>query len=134
MLGPLARRLDGRQDAAAHHADRVAHARAIPADSELTKTTAFPGSRRAADQLVNLRLAADVDAARRFIEQEDARLVIEQPAKRDLLLVAAGEFVDGLIADPCSSHVASPDPIERRSRVALSRNEAAATGRDASAS
>ena len=44
------------------------------------------------DEPVDLRLAADVDAARRFVEQEHVDVVVEQPRDRDLLLVAAGEF------------------------------------------
>ena len=49
-----------------------------------------------ADHVVELGLDADVDAARRLVEDEDRR-VGEQPAGEDrLLLVAAGELADRL--------------------------------------
>ena len=44
------------------------------------------------DQPVDLRLAADVDAARRLVEQQHVDVVVEQPRDRDFLLVAAGEL------------------------------------------
>src|SRR5262245_27198377 len=47
-------------------------------------------SRQFADEFVNLRFAADVDAARRFVEKQDFGIVMEKAAKRYLLLIAAG--------------------------------------------
>ena len=41
------------------------------------------------DQPVNLRLAADVDPAGRFVENEDVDVVVQQSRDRDLLLIAA---------------------------------------------
>ena len=48
------------------------------------------------DELVDLRLARDVDAASRFVEEQDVDVVMEQPGDRDLLLVAARELGNGL--------------------------------------
>ena len=46
------------------------------------------------DQFVNLVLGADVDAARRLVEEQNIGLRQQPTAKNDLLLVAAGEVFD----------------------------------------
>ena len=46
------------------------------------------------DQLIDLVLGADVDAAGRLVEEQDLRLRQQPAAKNDLLLVAAGEVLD----------------------------------------
>ena len=53
----------------------------------------MPAAARVADDVVNLELGADVDALRRLVEQQDAR-VGRQPLRRDdLLLIAAAQAV-----------------------------------------
>ena len=47
-----------------------------------------------ADQPVDLGLGADVDALRRLVEDDDARLERQPFAEHDLLLVAAAERRD----------------------------------------
>src|ERR1700681_77129 len=46
----------------------------------------------AADQVVDLARGADVDAARRLVEQQDARPAQQPAAENHLLLVAAGKL------------------------------------------
>ena len=46
------------------------------------------------DQFVNLVLSADVNAARRLVEEQNVRLRQQPASKNDLLLVAAGEVFD----------------------------------------
>ena len=50
-----------------------------------------------AHQAVDLGLGADVDAARRLVEDEELRIVGEPLAEHDLLLVAAGEAPGDLL-------------------------------------
>ena len=49
---------------------------------------------RLAEQPIDLRLGADVDADRRLVEDEELGAVIEPFADHDLLLVAAGKARD----------------------------------------
>ena len=72
---------------------------------------ARPSLDEVVDQAVDLDLGADVDAAGRLVEDEDARLRLEPFREHDLLLVAAGERA-GLRRDRRRS-------IERRSRNEL---------------
>ncbi len=86
----------GDELAAAHHPDRVAQAeelRQVGADED----DRFSGRGQAADDLVDLGLAADVDPAGGLVEEEDARRVLEQAGEGDLLLVAARELADRLV-------------------------------------
>src|SRR6266513_3542577 len=74
---PLSRRANGRQHAAAHHADGVAHAQQfgqIRADED----DGFALRRQFVEQFVDLHLAADVDAPRRFVEQKYFGIVMQQ--------------------------------------------------------
>ncbi len=48
------------------------------------------------DQLVDLRLAADVDAARRLVEDQHVDVVMQKARERDLLLIAARKARDVL--------------------------------------
>ncbi len=76
--------------AAAHDGDAVADAEQlgeIRADHE----DRLPLPRQPHDLRVDVALAADVDAARRLVEQEDVGIVMEEPSHGDLLLIAAGE-------------------------------------------
>jgi hypothetical protein len=57
----------------------------------------FSGGGELVDDLVDFELRAHIDAACRFIEQDDARLGEQGFAEHDFLLVAAGEFAhDGV--------------------------------------
>ena len=92
--------------------------RSSSGSSELTTTMARPVTRQPEDQVINLALGADIDAARRFVEQQHARLRRQPLADHDLLLVAArqrsGALVDAVAADAelarprCAASSASP--------------------------
>ena len=57
-------------------------------------SSAMPSSRKPADGADDLGMGADVDAARRLVEDQEARIG-RQPAGEDhLLLVAAGQQLD----------------------------------------
>ena len=58
---------------------------------------ATPVGRELAHQAMDLGLGADVDAARRLVEDEQLRIVGEPLAEHDLLLVAAGEAAGDLV-------------------------------------
>jgi hypothetical protein len=47
--------------------------------------------RERTDRLVHRSLLVDVERARRLVEEEDARLLVEGPREEDALLLAAGE-------------------------------------------
>ena len=49
------------------------------------------------DDALDLRLGADVDAARRLVEDQQLRVHREPAREQHLLLVAAGELADRLI-------------------------------------
>ena len=94
---PLADRAHRRQPAAAHHREPVAEAeqlRQVGADHQHRLAAASAASAMA---VVDLRLAADVDAARRLVEQQDVGVLVQQPPERDLLLVAARQRPHGLV-------------------------------------
>ena len=57
--------------------------------SEVIRTIATPSARDAAQDRVDLRLGADIDAARRLVQDEHARIGDEAAAEKDLLLIAA---------------------------------------------
>ena len=59
--------------------------------SEEIIRTATPSLRELADQVVDAGLGADVDAARRLVEDQDLRLRLQPLGEHDLLLVAARE-------------------------------------------
>jgi hypothetical protein len=60
------------------------------------------------DQLVDLRLAGDVDPARRLVEHQHVDLVVQQPPDGHLLLVAAGKLSDRL----ARMRAANPEAID----------------------
>src|SRR5437763_13032873 len=87
---PLLDRARGGKPPATHHRQPVAHPeqfRQIRAHQQ--HRLALCGTAR--DRLVDLRPAADVDAARRLVEQQDLRVLMQQPADRHLLLIPAGQ-------------------------------------------
>src|SRR5262245_55010177 len=91
--GPLGHRPRGAEAAARHHRQAVADAqqlRQVAADEQHR-----PAARRQlADQAVDLRLAAHVDAARRLVQQQHVRLLVQQPPQCHLLLIAARQLAD----------------------------------------
>ena len=90
--------------------------------------------RETSDQRVNLRLRADVDAARGFVEQQDFR-VGQEPAREDALLLIPPERlvtaapapavliascrVRSAIADASRAGLTSPPGQEKRSSAAI---------------
>ena len=98
---------------------------AISSTSEESTSTARPRSASAAELEIDLAAGADIDAARRLLEDEE-RDAVDQPARdADLLLVAAGERAHrsararacGCREDRSSASPApSPRPSTRRGR------------------
>ena len=85
------------------------------------------------DQPVDLLLGADVDAARRLVEQQDARLGRQPFADHDLLLVAAGErggcLIDAGAADrEPLDHVGGERALRGRSARRPNRDSAPIEG------
>ena len=78
------------QPAAAHHADAMGEAEQLGQLGRDQEDGEAVGGERA-NQPVDLGLGADVDALRRLVEDEEARLRRQPAGERDLLLVAAGE-------------------------------------------
>ena len=71
----------------------------------------MPACGRGAEQLVDLRLGADVDAAGRLVEQQQLRLGEQPPAEHDLLLVAARERADRRRGSSRSLHLQPLDHL-----------------------
>ncbi len=62
-------------------------------------TIAMPPGGKLVEDLVDFRLGADIDAARRLVDDQNLDALFGQPAaENDLLLVAAGEIDDVLLA------------------------------------
>ena len=77
----------------------IEHEHAVAAADQLVVVGRIEEDRRArigelAQELVHLLLGADVDAARRIVEEDDARAAHQPFGDDDLLLVAAGERAD----------------------------------------
>ena len=96
------------------HAALVEHDDPVAQPGQLVDVGRADEHRRArrggrADQRVHLVLGADVDPARRVVEQEHRRLRVEPLREHDLLLVAARQrarlLVDRAAADPQPAHV-----------------------------
>ena len=60
--------------------------------SDEMTTTARPCCGERGDEAVDLLLGADIDAARRLVDDDDARLDQHHLGEQQLLLVAAGEL------------------------------------------
>src|ERR1044071_241511 len=109
VFGPVGGRADGGEHSAAHHADGVANAKEF--GQVRTDKDDRPALRRQpAEQLVDLHLAAHVDAPGGFVQQKDPGLVMQQPAHGDLLLVAPGQLADRL-ARTLSPHIQTLHPV-----------------------
>ena len=77
----------------AHHHDAVGDAddlRQFGADDQHRRAVL----REFVDDAVDLRLGADIDAARRFVQDQHLRLGLQQARQQHLLLVAAGQGAD----------------------------------------
>ena len=66
----------------------------ISSSSEEMSRIAVPARRELDEEVVDRALRADVDAARRLVGDDDARLAEQHPREEHLLLVAAGERLD----------------------------------------
>ena len=69
----------------------------ISGSSDEMTITAMPDFAISIKQIVHLDLGADVDAARRLVDDQDFRPQREPARQHHLLLVAAGEIADRLI-------------------------------------
>ena len=87
---PLRDRARRAEAAAAHHGHAVAHPEQLRQVGAHHQHRLARG-RRARDRLVDLRLARDVDAAGRLVEQQHVGLLVDDAREGDLLLVAARE-------------------------------------------
>ena len=76
--------------------------RRISGSSDEIIMMALPSRGEVVEKPVDLALGADVDAARRLVEDQDVGVAREPLGDDDLLLVAAGE-VAGLLARPRAS-------------------------------
>ena len=127
--GPMA---FAQNDDAVAHADELGHLGGDQDDRH-----ALCG--KVGDHRVHFRLGADIDALRRLVEDEDARLGAQPFGQHHFLLVAAGQFLDRLpvtrrSAASCASASPRPgrsrDPCRRgRPRAALSRTGSTALSR-----
>ena len=70
--------------------------------SEEMAMTAMPERAISYEQMVNLDLGADVDAARRLVDDQHLRPQRQPARQHHLLLIAAGEVGDELLrGSPC---------------------------------
>src|SRR5262249_40837269 len=127
VFRPVVRGARLAQPAATHHGDAIADA------EQLWKIAADEKNRLAAlrqlsHQTVDLRFAADVDAASRLVEEKHVDVVVQEPRERDLLLIHAGQIADRLTGVAVAQRELLPQPI---CRVALlfSRDDAKARDR-----
>ena len=72
--------------------------------------TAMPSATSRSISRVNLLLGADVDAARRLVQEEDPRLDSERAPDQDLLLIAAAQRAN-LRARAREPYVQPPDHL-----------------------
>src|SRR5262245_22108229 len=121
MFIPLISGFDVGQNTSAHHADGVADAKQLR-EIRTYEDNRFALSRQFADQPINLRFACDIDSPRRFIQQKDARIVMQEPAHGDLLLVTAGKLDDGLSRALCA-HFETLNPAAGRFVLATLAHE-----------
>ena len=86
----------------------------------------MPLARQVVDQLMDLDLGADVDAARRFVEDQHLGLRLQPLADDDLLLVAARERGAGVSTD--GARMLSRWRKPRRPPLLGARDQPEATG------
>ena len=95
-----------------------------------TTTTATPASARAADECVDLRAGADVDAAGRLVQQQHPAVAQQPAGQHDLLLVAARQRAPGRSTP--AGRTSSESAISRRPCARRALVEEAERGRSAS--
>ena len=103
------------------HDDAVAQRRRARRCRSSRCSTGAPAAAARADQRVHLGLGADVDAARRVVEQQHRRLRVEPLGEHDLLLVAARQraraLVDRAACGPAGRATCSRARARRRPRA-----------------
>ena len=97
--------------------------------SDETTSSATPLSASAAQQAVDLGAGADVDAARRLVDDQQPRLHRQPLGEQHLLLVAAREVADDL-ARRSGVAMRSSSTKRSRQRLGLARREKIAAGGD----
>src|SRR5687768_11220324 len=88
VLGQLARRPGGPELAAHHHRDAITHANQLREVARDEEHGLAPRG-KLVDQTIDVGAAADVDTARRLVEQQDVDVLLEQASERYFLLIAA---------------------------------------------
>ena len=86
--------------------DRIA--RSAQATPTMTIKMPTPSRRQALQNTIDFGLGADVDAARRFVEDQHMRLGCHAPGQNDLLLVAPTQRSHGLRQAELREHPACP--------------------------
>ena len=104
--------------------------RTTSSSSEEMKTTRDAALGELGDGLLDLGLRADVDAARRLVEDQQLGVRREPPAEQHLLLVAAGEMLMGRFGS-AGRTLQRVDVLRRRARPAPCAESAAAQPRSA---
>ena len=108
--------------------------RSTSSSSAEMNSTAMPSPREVGDELLDLGLGADVDAAGGLVEDQQPRLGDQPAGQQHLLLVAAGEVADerpGSAGRMSSAaiHFATSSSAVRRGSRAPSRGGPAARAR-----
>src|SRR5215207_7707109 len=95
MFGPIGRRPYLRHRTAPHDPNRIANPQQFwEVGTDEDDRTSL--RRQLSHQPINLSFASDVNPAGRFIQEEEPRVVMQQAADGDFLLVATRKFADGL--------------------------------------
>ena len=72
-----------------HHADRITNGKKL-GKVGTDEDDRFPGGCEITHDSIDFSFADDINAASRFIEDQDRCIVAQKPAERDLLLISAG--------------------------------------------
>ena len=116
MLGERGARELGRRLALVEDDDAVAQRRRARRCRSSRSAPARPPPRVGADERVHLGLRADVDAARRVVEQHHRGLRVEPLGEHDLLLVAARQRARGVVDRPRADAQPARPELAARSR------------------
>ena len=96
VFRPLAHRADRGKHAPAHHRRCVSQTPEQLGQIGTDKNNGFALRGQPANPLINLHFAADVDPASRLVQQQHSRIVMQQAADRNFLLIASGKLRDRL--------------------------------------